>query len=136
MRTHPTCVSGTLFCDPVKREAAEEQADTLRRVIPHLQTRGVREQLIMGPGLGRCAITVYGTNEDLWHQPEMTIHADAGWLVATVTIGERSGSYLVELARVGPGNEPAGTRTELVPSSRPYVVASLVVAHACARVAV
>ncbi|MEV5557326.1 hypothetical protein AB0L44_27045 [Nonomuraea wenchangensis] len=34
------------------------------------------------------------------YPPALLVYADAGRRVATVTIGERSGSYLVELARI------------------------------------
>ncbi|MEV0621665.1 hypothetical protein AB0I81_50620 [Nonomuraea sp. NPDC050404] len=130
METHPTCASGVLLCDPVTLATARQQADALDQVVPHLKAKGVHELLIMRSDPQPCAILVYGTNEDLWHQPEMTIQADGGWLVATVTVGERSGSFLVELPRVGPDNEPIGTRTELVPSTLPSRVALLVAEHA------
>ncbi|MDP9843228.1 hypothetical protein [Streptosporangium lutulentum] len=32
-----------------------------------------------------------------WHVPELFVRSDAGWLIATVTMGTRSGCYLVSV---------------------------------------
>jgi hypothetical protein len=47
-----------------------------------------------------------------------------------VTIGPRSGSYMVELVRVGADNEPQADRVEVVPACLPARVAFLVAQNA------
>ncbi|MEV4172705.1 hypothetical protein [Nonomuraea sp. NPDC049709] len=47
-----------------------------------------------------------------------------------MTIGERSGSYLVELPTVGPNNRPGPKRIEVVPATMPNRVAILVADNA------
>jgi hypothetical protein len=73
-----------------------------------------------------CATSSAPSVEALWYSPQLITYADTGRRVATVTIGPRSGSYLVELPRVGPGNKPRADRIEVVPAFSPERVASLV----------
>jgi hypothetical protein len=42
------------------------------------------------------------------HSPELIVHDDAGWMVATVSMGPRSGSYLVSIPN-GPGLQTVGS---------------------------
>ncbi|MEV6859513.1 hypothetical protein AB0M44_00705 [Streptosporangium subroseum] len=54
------------------------------------------------------------------HAPELVVHSAAGWVVATVTMGPRSGSYLVSMRD--------GGNIETVPAENPEKVASLMLA--------
>ncbi|WP_157547877.1 hypothetical protein [Nonomuraea candida] len=128
--TQPTGSGGVLLCRPVTELKAMEQNEALDRVLAHLTATGVHAQLIKQQVPTRCAVLLHASGERLWHPPELTIYADGGWTVAVVTIGERSGSYLVELPRVGPGNKPCGKRIEVVPADRPHRVAVLVADNA------
>ncbi|GAA3154498.1 hypothetical protein GCM10010486_20750 [Nonomuraea roseoviolacea subsp. carminata] len=57
--------------------------------------------------------------------PRLVVYADGGWRVATISVGPRSGSYLVELAQWGEANEPRLDRVEAVPGGHPERVISL-----------
>ncbi|MCP2352696.1 hypothetical protein [Nonomuraea roseoviolacea] len=57
--------------------------------------------------------------------PHLVVYADGGWRVATISIGPRSGSYLVELAQWGEDNEPRLDKVEVIPGDCPERVASL-----------
>jgi hypothetical protein len=128
--THTTGSDGGLLCRPVTEEEATEQNEALDRILAHLTTRGINAQLVKRQLPAQCAIKLYATGEDLWHPPELIIYADGGWKIAVISIGERSGSYLVELPRVGPNNQPCGKGIEAVPVNRPDRVASLVAQNA------
>jgi hypothetical protein len=54
------------------------------------------------------------------YTPELVIHGDTGWVIAAVTMGSRSGCYMVSM--------PRGSGVETVPSERPERVANLVLA--------
>lgn len=58
----------------------------LDRVLEQLTAGGIHAQLIKRIA-DRCAIKLYSTGETLWHPPKLIIYADAGWRIATVTIG-------------------------------------------------
>ncbi|GAA0918796.1 hypothetical protein [Nonomuraea longicatena] len=62
--------------------------------------------------------------------PTLVIYRDAGWRVATVAVGRRSGMYIVDLAQVGPDNGPKPDLRTLVPPAMPHRAVRLV-AHAC-----
>jgi hypothetical protein len=120
---------GVLLCQAVTRETAEAQNAAFDRVLEHLTVAGLNAQLIKRRA-DRCPITLYATGENLWHPPELIIYADAGWEIATVRVGERSGSYMVELPRVGPGHEPRADRIQALPAGFPERVALLVARNA------
>ncbi|MCF6469686.1 hypothetical protein FAF44_14995 [Nonomuraea sp. MG754425] len=124
--THTSGSDAVLLCRPITEETAAEQSAALDLVLTHLTTTGIHAELIKRQVPTRCAIRLYASEESLWHPPELVIYADAGWRVATVSIGERSGSYLVALARVGAGDEPRAARVEVVPAILPGRVALLV----------
>ncbi|MFI7135117.1 hypothetical protein ACIBQ1_56310 [Nonomuraea sp. NPDC050153] len=128
-RTDRTSSADDLLCQPISEEETAVQNAALDRVLEHLTTAGIHAQLIKRIA-DRCAIKLYSTGESLWHPPQLVIYADAGWKIATVTIGPRSGSYMVELARVGPGNEPRADRVEVVPAGMPHRVGLLVAQNA------
>jgi hypothetical protein len=97
----------------------------LDRVLENLTTAGVNAQLIKRPAVER------GTTADrpagtLWHPPQLVVYANEGRRIATVSVGIRSGSYMVELARTGPDNELRADRVEVVAASMPERVAWLV----------
>ncbi|GAA4219420.1 hypothetical protein FHR32_000387 [Streptosporangium album] len=52
------------------------------------------------------------------YTPELVVHSDVGWVIATVAIGQRSGCYLVSISQ--------GPNLETVPSAHPEMVANLV----------
>lgn len=54
------------------------------------------------------------------YTPELVVRSDAGWVIATVTMGQRSGSYMVSI--------PKSPDLEAVPSAYPERVANLVLA--------
>lgn len=116
---------GVLLCQAITQKAAAAQNEALDQVLKHLTIAGINARLIKRRA-DRCSITLYSTGENLWHPPEMTIYADAGWKVATISIGERSGSYLVEPPVVGPDDRPSGKRIEVVLAAMPDRVACLV----------
>lgn len=118
-----------LLCQAVTRETAEAQNAALDRVLEHLTVAGINAQLIKRR-VGRCLITLCATGENLWHPPELIIYADAGREIATVSVGKRSGSYMVELPRVGPGNGPQADRIQALPADLPERVALLVAQYA------
>ncbi|MEV4018488.1 hypothetical protein AB0J35_49150 [Nonomuraea angiospora] len=120
---------GVLLCQAVTRETADAQNAALDRVLEHLTVAGINAQLIKRRA-DRCPITLCATGENLWHPPELIIYANAGWEIATVSVGERSGSYMVELSRVGPDNEPQADRIHVLPADLPKRVALLVARHA------
>ncbi|MFG6199089.1 hypothetical protein [Nonomuraea sp. JJY05] len=127
--THTTGPGGILLCQPITGEEAATHHAALDRVLGHLKAAGINAQLIQRRA-DRCAITIAVTREPLWHPPELIIYANAGWRIATVTIGPRSGSYAVELARVEADNVPLADRIELVPASQPQRVGLLVAQNA------
>ncbi|MGA5758214.1 hypothetical protein [Nonomuraea bangladeshensis] len=133
MATHTTGSNGGLLCRPITEKEATGQNDALDRVLAHLTTRGINAQLIKRRLPAQCAIKLYGTGEDLWHPPELIVYADGGWKIAIISIGERSGSYLVELPTVGTDNQPGTKRIEVVPATMPSRVAILVADNAGVR---
>ncbi|MET7328023.1 hypothetical protein [Nonomuraea sp. NPDC005650] len=132
-RTHRTSSADDLLCQPIPEVEAAAQNVALDRVLEHLTAAGVHAQLIKRIA-DRCAIKLYATGETLWHPPKLIIYANAGWRIATVTIGPRSGSYMVELARVGLKNEPLTDRVEVVPAAMSHRVGLLIAQNAGAPV--
>jgi hypothetical protein len=127
--TQPTGSGGVLLCRPITELKAMEQNERLDRVLAHLTTAGVHAQLIKRQASTRCTVMLYASGERLWHPPELTIYADAGWTLAVVTVGERSGSYMVELPTIDADNRPSGKRVEIVAATQPARVAKLVAEH-------
>ncbi|MCF6474966.1 hypothetical protein FAF44_42335 [Nonomuraea sp. MG754425] len=124
--THTTDSSAVLLCRPISEETAAEQNAALDLLLTHLTITGVHAELIKRQIPTRCAVKLYASGESLWHPPELVIYTDAGWRVATVSVGERSGSYMVALARVGLDNESYAARVEVVPAHLPGRAALLV----------
>ncbi|TMR98884.1 hypothetical protein [Nonomuraea basaltis] len=127
--THTTGSGGILLRQPITGEEAATHHAALDQVLGHLKAAGINAQLIQRRA-DRCAITIAVTREPLWHPPELIIYANAGWRIATVTIGACSGSYMVELARVGTDDELRRDRIEVVPPTMPSRVARLVAQNA------
>ncbi|MGP3964499.1 hypothetical protein ACTWPT_51925 [Nonomuraea sp. 3N208] len=127
--THTTASADYLLGEPIPEEQAAAQNAALDRVLEHLTAVSVHAQLIKRLVL-RCETKPDPFAETLWYPPQLIIYADAGWKVATISIGPRSGSYMVELARVGPENEPQANRVEVVPACLPSRIARLVAQNA------
>ncbi|MFI6535047.1 hypothetical protein ACIBHY_21540 [Nonomuraea sp. NPDC050547] len=123
--THTTGSGGIPLCQPITGGEAATHHAALDQVLGHLKTAGINAQLIQRR-TDRCAITIAATREPLWHPPELIIYANAGWRVATVTIGPRSGGYRVELAQWGEDNEPRLDKVEVISGSHPECVAALI----------
>ncbi|MCF6476445.1 hypothetical protein FAF44_50115 [Nonomuraea sp. MG754425] len=128
--THTTGSDAALLCRPITEETAAEQNAALDHLLTHLTITGIHAELIKRQIPTRCAVKLYASGESLWHPPELVIYTDAGWRVATVSIGERSGSYMVALARVGADDEPQTGRVEVVPAILPHRAALLVAQQA------
>ncbi|MEV4114168.1 hypothetical protein [Nonomuraea sp. NPDC049695] len=130
-RTHRTSSADDLQCQPIPEEEAAAQNAALDRVLEHLTAAGIHEAPRLIKRIAdRCAIKLYSTGETLWHPLQLIIYANAGWRIATVTIGPRSGSYAVELARIGPDYETRHDRIEMVPSDHPDRVGLLAAQNA------
>ncbi|MEV6864422.1 hypothetical protein AB0M44_25865 [Streptosporangium subroseum] len=91
--------------DEVSDATAEKHDAALAAVQRLLKARGVRSYVVHTIvlrlfGDGRP----YSLGQRRRCAPELTVHGDAGWMVDTVTMGPRSGCYLVSL-RNGPGLE-------------------------------
>ncbi|MEV3983597.1 hypothetical protein [Nonomuraea sp. NPDC049758] len=126
--THTTATAEDVLGEPVSEEVAEAQSAALDRVLALLEADGVNAHLIKRIWIE--AKTNGSGVQKQWHPPQLVIFADGGWRIATVTIGPRSGSYAVELARVGPDNEARHDRIEMVPSDHPNRVGLLVAQNA------
>ncbi|MEV0823866.1 hypothetical protein [Nonomuraea rubra] len=124
--TQPTGSGGVLLCRPITQQVAAGQNAALDRILAHLTATGIHAQLIKRQVVTQCEVMPCATSGGLWHPPKLIIYADAGWEVATVTVAERSGSYLVELPQVSPDNQPGGTRIEIVPATQPGRISRLV----------
>lgn len=108
--------------NPVSESVANDQKAALDLVLPYLEGLGVNAQLV------KRLLVHYRTEpapsvERICHPPQLVVYANAGWKIATVTIGGRSGSYMVELARVGKHNQPLADRMRIVPGDEPEGVA-------------
>ncbi|MEU1390693.1 MULTISPECIES: hypothetical protein [unclassified Nonomuraea] len=121
--THPTPATDDTVGDSIPENAANAQRDALERVLPHLTVSGVNAQLVKRCSSNPGQSGPESPAEPLWHPPQLVIYADAGWKVATVTLGARSGSYMVELARVADDNAALADRMRVVPEHRPQDVA-------------
>jgi hypothetical protein len=123
--THTTADREDSLGDPISEEAAAAQNAALDQVLERLPAVGVNAQLVKRLAI-TCEVQPTPSAKTSWHPPQLVIFAHAGWRVATVSIGPRSGSYLVELARVGLDNESYAARVEVVPADLPGRVALLV----------
>jgi hypothetical protein len=84
--------------DPVTDATAERRDKALAVVQRLLKARGVRSYVVHTVELklfgdGRP----YFLGQRIRRAPELAVHNAAGWVVATVTMGPRSGCYLVSL---------------------------------------
>ena len=127
--THTTASAEDLLGEPIREEEAAAQNVALDRVLEHLTAEGVNAQLVKRLVI-ECGAHPGPFLEKLRYPPQLIIYADAGRRVARVTIGARSGAYMVELARGGPGNELRADKVEVVPASQPGYVALLVARNA------
>ncbi|MEU3168734.1 hypothetical protein [Streptosporangium sp. NPDC006930] len=113
---------------PAVDEATVESHDKALAVVQRLLTeRGIRAHRHHTISLG-----LFADSEAAWpdqpplrswmerYPPELTVKGPQGWCVATVTVGARSGSYLVSL-RDGAG-------LQAVRSEHPEQVVALIVA--------
>ncbi|MBG0818609.1 hypothetical protein [Planomonospora sp. ID82291] len=55
------------------------------------------------------------------HAPDLTVYDDAGWVIATVTIGPRAGHYLISLPTVDVG-------CQTVNADQPHAVVDMICA--------
>ncbi|NRQ38271.1 hypothetical protein HII36_41540 [Nonomuraea sp. NN258] len=122
--THTTATAEDVLGEPVSEEVAEAQSAALDRVLALLEADGVNAQLIRRVWIE--AKTNGSGVQKRWHPPQLVIYSDGGWRVATVAIGPRSGAYTVELAQVGPDNQPLPDRIEVVPAGKAHRVARLI----------
>ncbi|MEQ4716101.1 hypothetical protein [Nonomuraea sp. B19D2] len=129
MEVPHTAPTADLLGEPIPEVQAAAQNAALDRVLEHLAATGVHAQLIKRLSV-QCETKPVPFAEKLWHPPQLVIYADAGWRVATVSIGRLSGSYMVELARVGAENESRADRVEVVPVNMPSRVGLLVAENA------
>jgi hypothetical protein len=53
------------------------------------------------------------------HAPDLTVYDDAGWVIATVTIGPRAGQYLVSLPTMDVG-------CQIVNADQPHAVVDMI----------
>lgn len=127
--THTTASAEDLLGEPIREAEAAAQNVALDRVLEHLTAEGVNAQLIKQLAV-ECGAEPGPPAERLRYPPHLVIYADAGWRLATVTVGARSGAYMVELARGGPDNALRADRVEVVPASQPGRVALLVAQNA------
>ena len=127
--THTTESAEDLLGEPIREAEAAAQNAALDRVLERLTVEGVNAQLIKRLVI-ECGAHPGPFIEKLRYPPQLVIYADAGWRVATVSIGARSGAYMVELARGGPDAELWADRVEVVPASEPGRVALLVAQNA------
>ncbi|MEV6868374.1 hypothetical protein AB0M44_46270 [Streptosporangium subroseum] len=117
----PAAPSPETLAEECNDATAEKHDRALAAVHRLLKVRGVRPYIVH---LHR--LSLFGDGRPLppgQHQrytPELVVHSDAGWVIAVVTMGSRSGCYMVSIPR-GPG-------IETVPSERPERVADLVLA--------
>ncbi|MEV6865303.1 hypothetical protein AB0M44_30375 [Streptosporangium subroseum] len=105
--------------DKVSDATAEKHDAALAAVQRLLKAQGVRSYVVHTIvlrlfGDGRP----YSLGQRRRCAPELTVHGDAGWTVATVIMGSRSGCYLVSMRD--------GRDIETVPSETPEKVASLI----------
>lgn len=61
------------------------------------------------------------------YAPELVVYHEAGWMLASVAIGQRSQCYLISLPT-------AGVTSQLVNADQPGVVADLVLALASGQI--
>jgi hypothetical protein len=92
--------------DEVTDATAEKHDQALAAVQRLLKVQGVRSYAVhtIGLKLTDDAGRLIPLEKPKRHVPELVVHNNAGWVDATVTIGPRSGCYLVSL-RGGPDLE-------------------------------
>ncbi|WP_371783525.1 hypothetical protein [Streptosporangium subroseum] len=103
--------------DEVSDATATRHDAALASVQRLLKARGVRSYVVHTIvlrlfGDGRP----YALGQRRRHAPELAVHGNAGWMVATVTMGPRSGCYLIS----------AGNNTDLQTVREPQQVVDLI----------
>ncbi|MEV6862360.1 hypothetical protein AB0M44_15360 [Streptosporangium subroseum] len=107
--------------DEVTAATAEKYGRALAEVRRLLGVRGIRSFVVHTHSL-----KLFGDGRPLprgslgRHAPELVVRSRAGWTVATVTMGPRSGSYLISMRD--------GRDIETVPAENPERVANLILA--------
>jgi hypothetical protein len=103
---------------------AERHDFALGRVLPLLRTSGISAHIVH-----TLRLQLFGDGRPLprgdlrRYAPELVAYSEAGWRIATVTVGPRSRCYLVSLPT-------AGVTSQMVDADRPTVVAEMVLAAA------
>ncbi|MEV6866631.1 hypothetical protein AB0M44_37250 [Streptosporangium subroseum] len=91
----------------ISEAKAEEFNGALANVQRLLRAAGIRSYSVRSIGLKLLGSgEPYPKGQIQWHVPELFVRSDAGWLTATVTMGTRSGCYLVSV-RGGTGLQTA-----------------------------
>ncbi|AWS47190.1 hypothetical protein [Streptosporangium sp. 'caverna'] len=84
--------------DSVTDATAEQHDKALAVVQRLLKARGVRAYAAHTIGLRLLGTGgLHPLGESRRYAPELIVHSGAGWVFATVTVGARSGCYLVSL---------------------------------------
>ncbi|MGA4993535.1 hypothetical protein [Nonomuraea bangladeshensis] len=124
-------LEGLELGEPVTEAEADRQRAALDGVLKHLaKTVGVHAELITRIAID-CERQPEPSAEKRRYPPALLVYADAGRRVATVTIGERSGNYLVELARMAaPVADIPRDWIAVVPAHLPDQAALVIAQHA------
>ncbi|MEU4577254.1 hypothetical protein [Nonomuraea sp. NPDC023979] len=117
-----TVSPGDSLCDPIPETVAAAQKAALDQVLGHLTATGINAQLIRRVAV-QCATSPAPSAQSLWYPPQLVIYADKGRQIARISVGPRSGSYLVELVDDRP--DRAG-RVEVVRGTEAKRVAWLI----------
>ena len=99
--------------------AGQEQMDLLSQLEQLLNAKNVQTSIIH-----RVGLRLHGIRTDLFPRTdrvELVAYSRGGWEVATVTLGERSGVYMVSLPTVRVGCQP-------VNKDQPHAVVDLILA--------
>lgn len=111
--------------DHLSEEEAGAQKAALDQLLPHLTAVGLHTELLqrvtIGAGQPNQAV------ESRRHPPQLIVYAGLR-KIATISIGPRSGSYLIELGGCGALIQAAPI--EVVPAARPDRAAQFVKEHA------
>ncbi|WP_371784985.1 hypothetical protein [Streptosporangium subroseum] len=105
--------------EDVSDKTAEKHDQTLAAVQRLLSVRGVRSYVVH-----TITLKLFGDGRPIplgqrsRHAPDLDVRSRAGWVVATVSVGSRSGSFLVSTRD--------GRDIETVPSGVPERVANLI----------
>ncbi|MEZ7127032.1 hypothetical protein ACBR40_17015 [Nonomuraea sp. AD125B] len=124
-------LEGLELGEPVTEAEADRQRAALDGVLKHLaKTVDLHAELITRIAID-CERQPESSAEKRRYPPALLVYADAGRRVATVSIGERSGSYLVELARMAaPAADIPRDWIAVVPAYLPDQAALVIAQHA------